>query len=183
MEQIFTKLGIRYLDEIRFEKAKVQKKTLDAWRRNKDPSKKWFSACFEKELKNKEHPKISLRYVDNRLQYGVFAEEDIGTHRFIGEYTGVIKRKTLKMIRNYYCVAYPVGFDSFYQYVIDAKEEGNFTRFLNHSKSPNVEMKSALFEDGLIHMIFIAKGLIRKGEPLTLNYGKKFWFFTEWGRV
>ena len=179
MQKIFSDLGVRYSDELVFEKAKVKEKEVRAWKKNREPHWKWMAACFEEERKNGMHPQVELKYRGSALHYGVFAKEDIGTHRYVGEYTGVVRKRRLRMIYgNHYCVEYPVRFETYRKYVIDASKEGNFTRFINHSSAPNLEMRSGVFSDGVIHMIFLAKRLIRKGEELTLHYGKRFWLQT-----
>lgn len=176
MKEFFKKLNINYSDSLRFEKPIVKEKVLKAWKKNKDPANKWLGECFEDELNEKKHPKIRIKYYNCDIGYAVYAAEDIGTHKFIGEYTGVVRKRSFSMIfKNQYCVEYPVGFDTLRRYVIDAQDTGNFTRFINHNSIPNVEMKSALFKDGLIHVIFIAKRLIRKDEPLTIDYGRRYW--------
>ena len=78
---------------------------------------------------------------------------------------------------------------------IDAKYSGNYTRFINHSCSPNVKVNSLLLclsrltficqqvanvswdydEIQLIHMCFYTDKLIKKGEELTIDYGEAWW--------
>ncbi len=176
MKNIFKKLNITYSKDLHFLKSKIKKKVIKSWEKNQDPANRWLSFYCQDDMIDQRHPQMELRYINGILKYGLFALEDIGTHRFIGEYTGTVRKQTLKMLfTNFYCVEYPVGFQSARRWVIDAEKKGNFTRFINHSKTPNVEMKSALFDDGLMHVIFLAKRRIQKQEQLTMNYGRRFW--------
>lgn len=68
-----------------------------------------------------------------------------------------------------------------YSIDLDARNEGNFTRFINHSDKPNVEAEllripgksSPHFE-----IVYIAKKIIRPGEQLLVSYegdDKTYW--------
>jgi hypothetical protein len=56
------------------------------------------------------------------------------------------------------------------KFMLDAEKQGNLTRFINHSDSPNLEAKTRA--DGQI--VFVAKRNIYFGEELTFNYGAAF---------
>jgi uncharacterized protein len=119
-------------------------------------------------------PKIVIEKMSDIIGWGVVVEEDIYKGQFVGEYVGVVKKKTRFVIkRNMYCMSYtthPVS----NPYVIDAKDIGNFTRFINHSSNPNLNLVSVIV-DGLIHMIFFANQDISKSSQLTFDYGDGFW--------
>lgn len=113
----------------------------------------------------------SIRWLDQRIGYGLFAEKNFREGDFIGEYCGVLKKHNDK---NEYCLLYPRAFPFFETLMIDAKEKGNEMRFINHSFVPNLVIQPVL-DNNLIHMIFIAGKKIGRGEQLTYDYGDDFW--------
>lgn len=63
------------------------------------------------------------------------------------------------------------------EFIVDASQTGNFTRFINHSNTPNLkaQCKLAKFKGGMqIVIVLIAKKTITN-EPLSLNYGSGYW--------
>ncbi|MEI8365221.1 MAG: SET domain-containing protein [Parachlamydiaceae bacterium] len=118
---------------------------------------------------------IYIKWIDPTMGYGVFAEEDIEAGTCIGEYTGVVRR----LFRNHpdhnaYCFHYPTRLWSWKYFAIDALHEGNFTRFINHSDTPNLN-PSCLIKDRILHLVFIANRRILKGSQLTFSYGEDYW--------
>jgi SET domain-containing protein len=57
---------------------------------------------------------------------------------------------------------------------VDALQEGNVTRFINHSNVPNLEPR-CFVERGLLHQVFMARQKISKGTQLTFDYGNDYW--------
>lgn len=118
---------------------------------------------------------ISIRWIDDTMGYGVFAEEDFGAGTFIGEYTGVVRRLYRSHPDyNAYCFYYPTRYWSKKCYMIDGLHEGNFTRFINHSNEPNLE-PICLIRDRILHFFFVVSRHIPKGTQLTFNYGNEVW--------
>lgn len=132
---------------------------------------------YKEEIKTQKIPAISIRWIDERLGYGVFAEQDIPRFSFLGEYVGLVRRKSFYSFKkNLYLMRYPTLFINEREYVIDASKAGNHTRFINHSYNPNLEIESVFFSP-FTRMIFFANKKILKGEQLTFDYGKKYWKF------
>lgn len=52
---------------------------------------------------------------------------------------------------------------------VDAEKAGNWTRFINHSETPNLEIE---IKDGKVYFVLIRD--IEAGEQLTFDYGKHF---------
>ena len=118
---------------------------------------------------------VSIRWIDDDVGYGVFAEEDFEAGTYIGEYTGQVR--TLNRWRpdsNAYCLQYPTRLFSWKYFIIDAFKEGNETRFINHNDVPNLQLSCAV-DRGLSHLIFFTNRKVKKGEELTFDYGPDFW--------
>lgn len=116
-----------------------------------------------------------IRWIDEEIGYGLFAGVDFREGDYIGEYTGNVRQvKRLYKDLNSYCFHYPTRWFSWNYTVIDSIDQGNETRFINHSEMPNLQPRW-LYDRGLMHLVFIAAKFIPKGTQLTFNYGKDFW--------
>lgn len=117
----------------------------------------------------------SIRWINQELGYGLFAENRIAKMSFIGQYTGIVRRvNRLKSDLNGYCMHLPTKFFSWGYYLIDAYKGGNELRFSNHSGKPNMK-PFCLVDRSLIHIGLFATRDIEPGEELTFNYGKDYW--------
>jgi hypothetical protein len=121
-------------------------------------------------------PQVSVRWISDKVGYGLFAEETIARESYVGEYTGVVRKNDRRYFEplNNYCYEYPVDDEIGRSFVIDATQ-GNLTRFINHSKSPNLRPIHVFYE-GYYHLIFIALRQIEKGQELSFNYGESYWY-------
>lgn len=121
-------------------------------------------------------PKVSLHALGEKVGYGLFAEEEISQGAYVGEYTGHVRPNNQRYFSpmNNYCYEYPVPDDIGRNYVIDATD-GNLTRFINHSYTPNLN-PIHVYHEGYFHLIFLAIHDIERGEQLCYNYGKQYWY-------
>lgn len=118
---------------------------------------------------------VSIRWIDEILGYGVFADIDLPAGSFVGEFTGVVRQLSrTHPDHNEYCFHYPTRFFSWHYYVVDAQYIGNEMRFVNHSDQPNLQPYSAC-SHALLHTIFLTNSDISAGTQLTYNYGRDFW--------
>ncbi len=139
------------------------------------PEKIWMGIYFDKEIQKSIHPPVSIRFIDNEVGFGVFTEQRIPSCGYVGEYTGIVQERKRKHLKDkVYCVRYPAWGMRRRNFVIDAEETGNFTRFINHSAKPNLSLQSVYWR-GLPRMIFIALREIVEGTQLTFDYGTFFW--------
>ncbi len=118
---------------------------------------------------------IAIQWVDDVVEYGLFTRKAVQKGTFIGEYTGHVREIDKQAPDlNCYCAKYPTKFFSKGYFVIDASKYGNEMRFVNHSDTPNL---SAVYicDRNILHLAFIAKEDIVKGQELTIKYGKDFW--------
>lgn len=173
------KLKIEYIDHLEFEhpdylrwivfKCQKQLKKANARKMNR-----WALALHKKAILTPRYDHIYIRYIDNVLGYGVFANRDLPALTYIGEYTGVVTRRSPKKTRfNDYVFGYMAG-PKGTPFIIDAKSKGNFTRFVNHSDSPNMNSRWVIV-GGVTRIIVFTNEFIPKGEQLTYDYGKYYW--------
>jgi len=119
---------------------------------------------------------VSVRHIGlqngNDLGHGLYAEEDLPAGSFIGEYVGLVSSVVeTTMQQNHYNLLYP-SCDGGLE--INAREQGNIIRFINHSDNPNAEFR-CIKVNGLLHVICITTGDITANVQLTVNYGGAFW--------
>ena len=121
-------------------------------------------------------PEVSIHDLGKKIGYGLYAEQEIPTKTYVGEYTGIVRKDNQRYFTpmNNYCYEYPVPDEIDRSHVIDATC-GNLTRFINHSYKPNLK-PIHVFYGGYYHLIFISLRLIKKGEQLCYNYGRQYWY-------
>lgn len=135
----------------------------------------WLGHLHNKVLLYHAIPDISIRWIDDFLGYGLFATKPFKKWQYIGEYTGLLRRRNLFFPNvNDYCFMYPRAWMAARAYTIDSEKHGNYTRFINHSDSPNCESLSA-YHDGLFRIIFRTVKDVSEGDELTYDYGDIYW--------
>lgn len=118
---------------------------------------------------------VSIRWICPDMGYGVFTNGFLKKWQFVGEYTGVVRRRRLIFPNlNDYCFMYPREWISPKLFTIDSEREGNFTRFINHSDTPNLE-SVAVFKGGVFHIVFRTTEDILPGKELVYDYGPVYW--------
>ncbi len=134
---------------------------------------------FKDKIKSAYIPAVSVRWIDDDVESGLFAEEDIPEGAYVGEYTGVVRRNDRRYFEplNNYCYEYPVPDEIGRSFVVDATH-GNLTRFINHSNNPNLK-PIHVFSEGYYHLIFLALKPIAKGTQLFYDYGVNYWYCRE----
>lgn len=120
---------------------------------------------------------VVVRFVDKKLGHGVFAKKNIKAGEMIGDYTGILCN--MDSIKDtLYSFSYPairVDGTEIDNFVIDASEAGNITRFVNHSThNPNVYVETIPYKN-IWHQVFIASCDINEGEQLFIDYGSGYW--------
>lgn len=171
-------MEMRWLDHLEFQKDRfasliLRKSSLK--KKELSIRENWIGTHFRKEIARSFNPPVSVRWISEQIGYGAFTESDIPAGAYVGEYTGTVrKRKWFVDRRNDYCFEYTIGDWIYNPFIIDAKAQGNFTRFINHSDRPNLEPLS-VYADGVMHIVFIAQKLIQKGTELSYHYGDSFW--------
>lgn len=151
---------------------KVQKKLS---RRFLSQREKWLGYFYAKEMLLGCSVQLTIAWINQRVGYGVFANEEIAKNTCIGEYTGLIrKRSWFEGDNNIYCFEYPIEEYKRSPYVIDARLIGNHTRFINHSETPNLS-SALVYHQGKRHVILYANEKVHKGSQLCYDYGPNYW--------
>lgn len=134
----------------------------------------WLGAYFKDEVLRAPLPPVRLRWIDESLGWGVFAERDLEPLDYIGEYAGLVRPKKRSDGKNSYCFEMSIAPGEKTKYTIDALNQGSITRFINHSQTPNLKSALATVRD-LPHVVLFVAKFIPKGEQLCYDYGPDYW--------
>lgn len=179
IEDLQKQLQFTYLDHLEIQCAEEKEKILqDGWRHEKEKKisdeRIHHGIQFKQQIESCLTAKVSVRWISEDVGHGLFAEEDLKENSYIGEYVGFIRKNNEHGQFNHYLFSYPVLDNIERNYVIDAFC-GNLIRFANHSFQPNAKATYAYFS-GLYHLILLTLKPILKGEQITYNYGKNYWY-------
>lgn len=134
----------------------------------------WLGTYFKKEILSQPLPDVSIRWIDNKLGWGVFALRPFKKMEFIAEYGGKVRKREKNDSKNSYCFEYVVAQGHSTPYNIDAETGGGLARYLNHSGTPNLHSALATF-DNVSHVILYVKEQVQTGEQLCYDYGPDYW--------
>ena len=130
---------------------KVQKKLS---RRFLNQREKWLGCLYAKDMFLGCQVALTIAWINQKTGYGVFANQEIARNTCIGEYAGLIrKRSWFEGDNNIYCFEYPILEYKRSPYVIDARLMGNHTRFINHSTEPNINSVLAITKKTAYHSL------------------------------
>jgi hypothetical protein len=176
-EEIF---GISYFRQLKFVDWRIEhwirKKCAWADRKGKiGDLARWLGRFHANAIDEAEIPQVSIRWINEKIGYGLFADGPIKQWEYIGEYTGLLRRRRLIFPDlNDYCFMYPSEWIALKALTIDSAQCGNYTRYINHSDIPNLESVS-VFHKGIFHIIFRAIQDISPETQLTYDYGDIYW--------
>ena len=134
----------------------------------------WLGSYFHREIESNFLPEVSIRWIDDDLGWGVFAEKAFQKMDFIAEYSGLIRKSKRSDRKNGYCFEYLYAPGIPSKFTIDAENQSGIARFINHSSKPNLDGSIATY-DGMNHVVLFAKEPIAKGTQLTYDYGPVYW--------
>lgn len=157
---------------LEFSSARILRKVLKNKRCTREQS--WLGSYFRKEVLSGHVPAVSVRWVDDDIGWGVFAERNFSKMEFIAEYSGLIRKRRRDDRKNAYCFEYPLVSGEWSPYLIDAENQGGLSRLINHSDKPNLTSALATVEN-VNHIILYTNQSISKGEQLCYNYGPDYW--------
>lgn len=173
-------LQVRYLDELELSNLKtckiIQKKCETAVAKEWiTPKQKWLGHYYAQAMERRSPLDLTIAWINPLIGYGVWTKRSIAAKAFVGEYTGVVrKRRFFGRWKNLYCFDYTIGPGRSSSLVIDCQDAGNHTRFINHSSSPNLDLTSIYFK-GMMRVILTAKKEIPAGAQLCYDYGEDYW--------
>lgn len=175
---LFDKMGVVYLKNIQIESPVIRQ--IDAKHTERYLNNPAHYDQLEKKYSLKiakgEIAPMSVRFINDKIGYGVFAEHDIAKDQFVGEYTGIVMN--LADVKDTkYTWDYLSGYDKYgkqFQVSLDAANAGNEMRFVNHDFNPNAVMKYVP-QGGYWHAVYIASRPIKNGEQILTDYGKRYW--------
>lgn len=154
----------------------IWKSGMEKWKRGDvEPEVKRLGQEVIHKIESAYICKAAVCWINESVEFGLFAQEDIEEGLYVGEYTGIVRRNDRRYCEplNNYCYAYPVLDEIGRNFVIDATS-GNLTRFINHSKAPNLK-PTYVFYKGFYHLVFFAMRKIKRGDQLFYNYGQNYW--------
>lgn len=171
---------IRYLSHLEFENWEteqwIKKRCQRADKRGRiGELARWLGHLHRKEIEEAIVPDLSLRWIHEKIGYGLFANRSFQPWEFIGEYTGLVRqRRRFFPNINDYCFMYPNEWFPLRAFTIDGNQQGNYTRFINHSDTPNCE-SVAVYHDGYLHIILRTIQAVPQDTQLTYDYGDIYW--------
>lgn len=124
-------------------------------------------------LENNQQAKIAIVYRNDLVGYGVMAVDDIEADSFIAPYVGNLFLQTEEQIceSDYAFNVLTMGNK---HVVVDSKDAGNESRFMNHSYTPNAKIVFARLGNNIQPWIQ-ACIKIAPGEDICWNYGSLYW--------
>jgi hypothetical protein len=121
---------------------------------------------------------VEVVRINEIVGHGLVATRPIRLNEFIGEYTGVLRRPRACDNENRY-LAGTKAYGDCEDFLIDGRDEGNVTRFINHSfTATNVRSEHAFFDDRW-HRVLRAQRDLKAGEQLLWDYGADYWRLRE----
>jgi uncharacterized protein len=140
-----------------------------------DKRRRWLLAYHKDEIAHGGVGDVVIQWTGPRMGFGLFAGHDFREGEFVGLYAGrLVKRKLNRSNSNDYCFRVPTGGWHLQPLMIDAAEEGNETRFINHSSDPNIESIGVPVDD-MVQILMRTAAPVKRGEQFFCDYGLPFW--------
>lgn len=166
-------LGMRYLykpeltvDELK-NRTKADLTNPDKFKRNEEK--------YSQQVSDSYLADVYVKFIDDKIGYGLFANSDIEKGALIGEYTGIILDSS-SLKDSTWAWSYPIHLykDRLPKSSLDAKNAGGAMRFANDNTDPNAGVEY-IFLDGLVRILYVAKVDIKKEEQIFVSYGSGYW--------
>mmetsp|Transcript_66263 Transcript_66263/g.117672 ORF Transcript_66263/g.117672 Transcript_66263/m.117672 type:complete len:167 (-) Transcript_66263:956-1456(-) len=137
-------------------------------------------ACKLRQVQCGVRPRLGIRFINEGKGFGVVAKELIPKGTFWGAYTGeaLTSDASLNKSGSYSYDLYPAShanIPSNTSTVVDSEHFGNYTRFVNHSCSPNSWSCQVWIPGGTEPVIaFFTSKDVRPDEELCVDYGGRY---------
>lgn len=135
----------------------------------------WLGSYYRKEIIESYTPPVSIRWIDETIGWGVFAEKSFQKQDYIAEYAGILRKSKRSDRNNEYCFEYLYAPGIASPYTVDAQTQSGIARFINHSSEKMNLENTIVTVGGINHVVLFAKRAIDKGEQLTYDYGPDYW--------
>lgn len=134
----------------------------------------WRGCYYQKEIESFYLPDVVLRWISRDIGWGVFAKKNFKKGEYLAHYTGVVRKRQKSDERNSYCFEYRYSPEEPSPFLIDARNQGGISRYINHSSKGNLEPALASI-GSLTYVVLLANRAIQKGQQLCYNYGPDYW--------
>jgi hypothetical protein len=157
--------GLKYIKSIRFEEG-IEKQVIASYAKMGTRfTLRWI----------RWRQRAVMRFISERVGFGLFAASDIAEGESVCEYTGFVCRFESVEDHTYsYAYVFEEPNDLGLTLIVDSLQEGNESRFINHSRNSNL-LSSCEFYNGHSHIHLRARRKIPAGEQLFLDYGDGYW--------
>jgi len=181
VKTLFKDLGLVYLDDVVIDssvKGDIDGRYTsyyDEKKQNLDMNTRKYNKLVEQHYR----APISVKWVSDKVGFGIFATKHIAQGELVQEYTGVLRVAHMKngliVDDTTYAWMYPPVGEYQNNLLTDSKYEGNEIRFVNHGNHPNVTKVNTLDKDGIFHVCYVAIQDIKAGEQILISYGIDYW--------
>lgn len=135
----------------------------------------WYGSYYAEEIETGYNADVTITFINKLMGFGLVANKKIKKKAFIAEYIGEIRRYNhSKDQKNAYCFEYMIADKYDTDFVIDARDQGNIARFVNHHDDGNIT-PIAVYHQGIMRVVLQANRDIPKGEQLCYDYGPDYW--------
>lgn len=171
-EDVIRSDGQGFSEQWWLQQARAQKAVQALARRNNLHDNRALEEWLAEKVRCSYTSDVYVSKISDLVGYGLFAGAEIEIGDLIGEYTGFARHRNDRDRAgdNHYLYYYSFTGD----HVIDAENQGNCTRFINHSKRhANIDIVYA-FVYGEWHILLLAMQCIQEGQQLLLEYGPNY---------
>ena len=177
---------IVYLEDIKVQK-KVEERFARSWKRFYKKAEpiisdfriERFDAFFRQLERDgsdeRYNRRVSIRFINSVVGYGVFAKENIPPYSTLIQYTGLLMLDD--EINPDHDSTF--SFTDYKAYSIDAAKHGNWARFMNHcgegEKGNNAIPWEHYTEEGPRIVFTSGPRGIKKGQQILYSYGDDYW--------
>lgn len=141
-----------------------------------------LTELYGPQIRSESMAPVSIRFISDEVGFGLFAEKDLDAGTLIAEYTGIVQEGRDVSPEEGNGEGYDTDYtwdypDAWYEdilFEINALENGNELRYVNHSFEPNLVVEHTLLDNRWV-IFFIAEHSIKKGTQFTVDYGEEYW--------
>ncbi len=185
----FTSIGCEYINhmDIPSELSELQDYKQSAHYKADPQTIAELSEKYRKDIQEKKLAPMFIKFVSDKVGYGIFALHDILSGDFIGVYAGDVRPMRAGIDQEPENVDYAWDYgttkdcqtkdgqnEEGKRLILDGKYRSNDLRFINHACDPNTKAMY-LVCDGQLSVCYVAQKDVAAGEQLTVSYGDDYW--------